>query len=62
MVGKTKVVPAAPVVVVVVGVVVRTSLWVDYDDVVQFSDLVVASVSSVRVSNNPSKCIQHNIC
>jgi len=32
-------------------------LRVEYDDVVQLSDFVVASVPSKRVSNHPSKCV-----
>jgi len=52
MASKTPEVPA-----IFVGDVTRTRLRVEYDDVVQFSDLVVARVSSERVSEIPSKCV-----
>ena len=50
MVGITPPVPAA----VVVDNFGHNSLWVDYNDVVQFSDFVVSRVSSVFVSQIPS--------
>jgi len=56
--GITPVVPAAEG----VGNADRNRLRVDYDDVVQFSDLVVTSVSSKLVSEIPSERIQHTIC
>jgi len=56
--GITPVVPAAKW----VGNIDRNRLRVDYDDVVQFSDLVVTSISSELVSEIRSKRIQHNIC
>jgi len=49
--GITPEVPAAKG----IGSVGRTRLWVHYNDVVQFSDLVVTSVSSELVSKNRSK-------
>jgi len=50
MASETPEVPA-----VFVGDVARARLRVEYDDVVQFSDLVVTRVSSKRVSEIPSK-------
>ena len=47
--------PPIPAAVWVSGVG-SNRLRVDYDDVVQFSDLVVARVSSEHVSKMPSKC------
>ena len=56
MASKTTVVPA-----VFVGDVVKCRLRVDYNDVVQFSDLVVASVSGKSVSDIPSKCMYNTV-
>jgi len=50
MVGITPPVPAAKR----VDIFSRDSLWVDYDDVVQFSDFVVSRVSSVFFCQIPS--------
>jgi len=53
-VGITPEVPAAPW----VCDVTRNRLRVDNDDVVQFSDLVVARSSSEQISDIPSECMR----